>query len=147
VVPGLEPSIENCCSGDAGGQLTVSVVRRYPSRTFPIPDFNTPRNCAAPFIVVVYLVTVARCAPVGVNGRPPTCEQLDIAAQEAMLDMEQLWDGVACCLNDTPAMDTLVGPGPHNWTYGDQLTVGPEGGCSGSTLQVLVGYPPCLECP
>lgn len=144
VVPGL-PSFEDCCAGERGGQLTVHVVRRYPSRQFPTPDFGSPSNCRAPWVVVQYQLTVVRCSPVG-DARGPTCEALDTTAQGTMRDLERVWKGVACCLEDRETVQQLL-RGAYQWVFGNQEAVEPQGGCAGSTLDVLVGMLPCLECP
>jgi hypothetical protein len=145
VVPGLEPSFENCCEGDRGGQLTVHAVQRFPSRSFPTADLGRPNNCDVPWIVAAYTVTIIRCMPAGSAHRAPTCDQLDEVAQRTLKDMEQVWDGLVCCLQDEEAMQTLLTT-TYTWTMGTQQTITPGGGCVGSTTQVILGMPPCLEC-
>lgn len=144
VVPGL-PSFENCCDSPTGGQLTVHVVRRFPSRTFPTPDFGSPSNCRVPYLVVQYQVSIVRCHPTG-GAHGPACNALEAAAQRTMRDLELVWDGIACCLEDRETVQELV-RGPYQWVFGNQESIEPEGGCGGSVLDVLVGIPPCLECP
>lgn len=146
VAPGTEPSFENCCAGETGGQLTVNVIRRFPSRQFPTPDFGSPRNCFLPYVVTQYQLTIVRCAHVGSGRQGPTCTDLDTTAQQTMRDMERVWDGIACCLNDDDTVRQLV-LGAYQWTFGNQETTEPQGGCVGSTTDVLVGIPPCVECP
>lgn len=144
VVPGL-PSFEDCCEGERHGQLTVHVVRRYPSRQFPTPDFGSPQNCDAPWVVAQYQLTIVRCYPTsGAHG--PSCEALDATAQRTTLDLERVWKGVACCLKDRETVEALL-RGGYQWVFGNQESVEPQGGCAGSTLDVLVGMHPCLECP
>lgn len=146
VVPGFEVSHENCCGGDRGGQLTINLVQRFPSRQFPAADLGTPQNCEAPYLVAVYQVEIVRCMPTGSQSHAPTCNELDQSAQATMLDAEKVWDGVSCCLQNKDVVTQLVGA-PNAWVMGLQQTVNPQGGCVGSTLRVTVGMPNCLECP
>lgn len=145
VVPGTQVSWDNCCSGQTGGQLTVHVAQRYPSRTFPDPDLRRPANCDAPYRVVEYVVTILRCSPVGSGQHPASCDELDTAAQQALRDLERVADSVECCLLDRDPLQVLLG-GAYTWALGQQLTLGPEGGCAGSELHVLVGMLHCREC-
>lgn len=146
VVPGLEVTAENCCGGDRGGQLTVSVSQRFPSRDFPAIATTVPLNCAMPYLVTVYNITLFRCVPVGDAMKPPTCSAMNDAATGLFLDMERVWDGVACCLSDMDAMRLLVG-NVYTYSLGTMTSIGPDGDCVGFTFDVAVGMDPCLECP
>lgn len=145
VVPGLIPEAANCCTPPGGGQLTVNVVRTFPSRQFPVPDLGTPNNCNAPWQVVTYAITIFRCMPVGDMHHAPTCDALDDAALLAITDMEAIRVGVFCCLIDRDTAEQTIGMG-YEWTFGDHLTTEPQGGCVGSVLNVQVGIPICWEC-
>lgn len=144
VAPGVAVSIENCCAGDTGGQLNINVARMYPSRDFPTPVIGI-RNCDAPYTVVEYLITLARCVPVGNMQRPPTCVKLDESAQSLMDDLEDIFTGVSCCLKTSPYLEDLAGR-RFPWIIGDVESIGPEGGCAGAVVSVLVGYDSCLGC-
>lgn len=146
VVPGVEVAIENCCAGDRGGQLTVNIIRHYPSTQFPTPDIGTFANCDTPYVIVEYGVQIARCTPVGSGNRPPSCDALDSAAQLQMADMQLIRDGIACCLRSpSDEMVDAAGRG-FRWSLGTHEAIGPEGGCTGSNLQVVIGMMNCLEC-
>jgi hypothetical protein len=145
VVPGQQVSWENCCAGKTGGQLTVHVAQAYPSRTFPDPDLRRPANCDAPYTVLEVVVTILRCTPVGTGQHAPKCEELDANAQLTLRDLERVRDSVACCLLQEEALRALL-RGPYAWAFGQQLSLGPDGGCAGSELHVLVGMLHCREC-
>jgi hypothetical protein len=145
VVPGNQVSWDNCCSGKTGGQLTVHVVQAYPSRTFPDPDLRRPANCDTTYTVLELVVTILRCSPVGDGPHPATCEELDSTAQQALRDLERVRDSTACCLLQQDALKALL-RGPYAWAFGQQLSLGPDGGCAGSELHVLVGMLHCREC-
>lgn len=143
LVPGAVPEHVDCCEG----QLTVNILRGYPSFVFPNPALGaqTRSNCDAPFTVITYAIEIIRCAPVGNRERAPTCDKLDESAFKTMVDMEAVRQGVVCCLRDRDSIVPHIGE-PYEWILGDQETYGPEGGCVGSTTIVLVGLPTCMEC-
>lgn len=146
IIPGLEVPFDNCCAGDRGGQLTINVSQRFPSREFPAIATTVPENCLVPFLVTVYNVSIVRCAPVGSATSGPTCPQLDESAKGLFLDMERVWSGVACCLSDKETMKTLVGA-VYTYSLGTMTSIGPEGDCVGFSFDAAVGMDPCLECP
>lgn len=146
VVPGQQVAWDNCCYGETGGQLTVNVARVYPSRNFPDIDQGRPSNCITPYMVVQYNVTILRCSPVqNERGKPPDCTLLAANAELTLRDLETVRLGVACCLADEDDIGQLLMQ-PYEWVLGDQVTLGPEGGCAGSALIAFVGIPPCYEC-
>lgn len=145
IVPGIEPSFEHCCEG--GGQLTLNVVRWFESSTFPsisiagggpVGPTSAANNCALPYTVVEYLLTVVRCTPVGNGQRPPSCESQTGSARTLISDAEAVRAGVKCCVENFPKMQP--------WAVGDTMSVGPEGGCAGSTLVLWVGLSNCRPC-
>lgn len=144
LVPGVEIAAEDCC--DQGGQLSVNVVNVFPSTVFPIPDAGSPSNCDVPYDVVSYNIQVLRCSPVGNEHQAPNCNDLSDAALRTMVDLNTVRNAVRCCLKDQESVSPIAGNG-YRWTFGDHLTVGPEGACAGSNLLVLVGLPTCWECP
>lgn len=144
VVPGLIPEAVNCCQGQHGGQLTVNLVRTFPSRQFPNPDLSAS-NCSAPWNVVTYNITVFRCMPTGSIPHAPSCEALDDTALVTMTDMEAVRLGVFCCLTDRETTSPLLGEA-YEWLFGDHVTTEAQGGCVGSVLTVQVGIPTCWEC-
>jgi hypothetical protein len=131
IVPG-EVAWDDCC--EEGGQLTVTVTRVYPSRTFPNDDdFIAP--CGAPYMAVNLSITVMRCAPTqDENGVSPSCEALDEAAKTHHADMRAVWKAVQCYLY-------LIRQQPYDYEVlmGEQTPEGPLGGCVGSTMKMTVG--------
>lgn len=128
VVPGAELAWDECeC-----GQLTVHVLRQYPSRVFPTEDRVPMAPCSTAYLVAVFAVTILRCVPIGgEDAIPPTCEELDAAARTQADDALAVFNGVMCCIDD----------GLREFIVLDQPTVGPAGQCAGSQLTIAVGFP------
>jgi hypothetical protein len=136
------------------GQLVVSIAEQYPSHTFPTPATaptatNVAQNrCGANIWVIRYEVSILRCVPVQDDqGNPPECSALDEAAQVAARDAWAVRTGIGCCLADL-SRDLLPNGSTEiaDYLIQDQPSRGPEGGCAGSSLNLLVGIRNCL-CP
>lgn len=148
VVPGAAAwdSCEDPCTGEAGGQLTVNVVRLWPTSNFPEEDrgVRSRRDCKpADTTAVELLVTLLRCAPMpDAGGCPPSCEELDAAARIVHVDAATVMSALACCLPHTA-------PGRYGRRFilGQQRIIGPEGGCVGVEQRVTVALPGCAPCP
>jgi hypothetical protein len=141
VVPG-EIAWDDC----ACGQLVISEDRRYPSRAFPLEEIDYAANCGEPWLVVVFTLSMTRCVPgPDQNGNPPSVAALQVAAAQLMTDKLKIRRAVMCCLNELydavyPA-DTI-----DAFHIGAQETIGPNGGCGGSEMQILIGYTQDCEC-
>lgn len=138
VAPGAAIAWDDCQCG----QLTVHVVRLYPSDTFPTPKQTGPYSRCAPRMTVgEFVVTILRCVPVqGDRGESPSAVALHGAALTDQRDRAAVRRGVVCCLTpDDPRA-------ARNFLMQEQLAVGSEGECMGSELHVLVGMPNCLDC-
>ena len=141
VVPGGELVWDDCDCG----LLAVLVKNTYPSATFPfqLGGQGPDASCKVPYLVVHYAVSILRCVPTSDDsGKPPPCDRLDAAAQIEWADRAAVWRGVACYLA-TP------------WNSGGQIrphliqeqpSIGEQGACSGSELNVLVGLNLCVRC-
>lgn len=151
VVPG-QPAWDSCedpCDGgdQAGGQLSVSVVRMYPSAlaVFPAEDRQVlgVKNCTLPQLTAVeILVTLLRCAPgPSEDACPPSCEDLAKASAVLHTDMTTVYNALLCCFPTT----SLRRRG-QLFTVGQQRTVGPQGGCVGLEQRITVALNPC-KCP
>lgn len=124
------------------GQLSVHVLRAYPSDTFPILKQTAPFDrCATKLTVVEYVVTILRCVPGSQDdGEPPVPADMTDAARQDFLDRWAVRRGVACCFEtDNPLLPTFR-------LLGEQLAVGEGGRCAGSELHVFVGHPNCVPC-
>jgi hypothetical protein len=126
VVPGAELAWDDCeC-----GQLTVHITQQYSSKIFPAQDSSPMQRCGTGYIVVVYVVTILRCIPVGDEQGPPSCTELDAAAQDQAEDARAVWDAVICCFSEDA---------DYEFTVLNQAFVGPSGFCGGSALTIAVG--------
>ena len=131
VVPG-EIAWDDCQCG----QIAVAELRRYPSMSFPAEEVNSEDDCGMPWIVVVYTVSLARCAPMpDQNGNPPECSAMETAAQQLMDDMLKMQRGIQCCLDTAYNTHTIAA-----WQIGAQEISGPAGACIETNMQVLVGF-------
>ncbi|MFF4391437.1 hypothetical protein ACFY0G_32310 [Streptomyces sp. NPDC001552] len=130
----------------AGGQLTVNVVRVYPSTTFPAEDreIRGLKSCDPPTLLAVELaVTLLRCAPgPDENGCPPSCEDLGAAARILHVDLTSVYNALLCCFPDSTPV-----PRRRRFVLGQSKVIGPEGGCVGLEQRVTVGLYACYPCP
>lgn len=138
VIPGEEVAWDSCHCG----QLSVHVLRAFPSDHFPIPKTDPPfSNCQAQQTVVEYVVTILRCVPVQDDaGIPPPAAKLTEAAQVDFMDRWAVMRGVMCCFDQFD-----VSSAPMR-LINEQLAVGNQGGCAGSELHVFVGFNNCDAC-
>ncbi|WTW95388.1 hypothetical protein OG216_19290 [Streptomycetaceae bacterium NBC_01309] len=150
VVPGqvaADGCDDPCSSVAAGGQLSVSVARLYPSSQDAFPGETRTvlgvRGCTPPPVTAVeMLVTLLRCAPsFTADGCPPTCDELAEAARVLHVDMVTVANALLCCLPGTEP--TRRG---RRFVLGQQRTLGPEGGCVGLEQRFTVALPGC-GCP
>ncbi|MEW2568308.1 hypothetical protein [Streptomyces sp. NPDC047070] len=152
VVPG-QPAWDSCedpCNSspeDVVGQLSVSVLRMYPSslKVFPGEERQVlgVKDCTLSQLTAVeLLVTLLRCAPGPTEDAcPPSCEDLATAARVLHTDMTTVYNALLCCFPST----SLRRRG-QLFTVGQQRTVGPQGGCVGLEQRITVALNGC-KCP
>jgi hypothetical protein len=147
IVPG-DVAWDGCadpCTGEAGGQLSVSVARLYPSSNFPdlSQEVQGTRGCTpAPITAVEYVVTLLRCAPLPTeHGCPPSCDEQAAAARTVHIDAAVIMNALLCCLPGTSSNRR-----GRKFVLGASRIVGPEGGCVGVEQRVVVALPGC-GCP
>jgi hypothetical protein len=137
VVPG-QVAWDDCdCEG---GLLAVAVARTFYSETFPVEASGfdaragTRSPCELPYLVAELVVQVVRCAP-GPDGRgnPPSCEALAASARQAISDAAEARTAVVCGLGAMQDANDIA-----DYLVQAQTFQGPEGGCVGSELKVLV---------
>lgn len=137
VVPG-EIVFDTCANG---GQLVISTSEIYYANVFPIritQDTSVPTPCGPGIVVADFTLSLMRCAPGPGKGNPPpppTCEALQASALEINRDSFVLRSAVMCCLSELKNDRTLI-----DYRLGGSLVTGPEGGCVGNTVQILVGF-------
>jgi hypothetical protein len=126
------------------GVLAVTVDHLYPSAAFPqqATGATLASPCPPAYEAAALTVTVLRCAP-GPDqyGNPPTCAALTAAAITWFTDLDTVRAALACALLDLRDADTIV-----DFTLGDTVPAGPEGGCVGLDTHLTVGFVNCL-CP
>jgi len=134
VVPGAIAWDECDC-----GLLAVSVARTYYSDAFPGEQAEKvgAGSCRPAWDVAELVIQAIRCAP-SPQGQDlsPTCAALDVSAQEVTIDAAVVKSAVSLLLcrmeNTGSIIDYFVLP---------QTIQGPQGGCVGSELRVLVALP------
>lgn len=142
IIPGRDVAADDCCDGMAW----VRRVRTYPSSVENFPAELTAPDIGCPdlFWVVEVGVGVLRCAPsgqeVGDSWLPPTVAELEAAALQISDDEARVRRAVLCCF--------AAAPFPQEWGevvvhYGQAISVGPEGGCHGFDVTVMVGRQNC----
>lgn len=132
VVPGIIPWDACDC-----GMLAGTVTMTYLSDTFPEVQTGVVGNCTAAWEISEIVLQIIRCAPVSkVNGQSPTVKDQDTCAQLVRRDAAQCLQAVSvklCAMkDDLEIVDSLIPA---------QQIRGPEGGCVGTELRVLVGLP------
>jgi hypothetical protein len=114
------------------GQLALSIVRDFPSVTFPVDDSLNPvkGGCMSRPLAYEVNVSLTRCVPgVQKSGQPPTPASLLAAALVMEGDAWAVETAVACCLASLKASYTIF-----DYRYTGARRVGPEGNCAGIDL-------------
>lgn len=123
-----------------GGQLIASTVETYYSNTFPsdIAEDTTANTTCGPGMVVARIsISLMRCMPTvsGNPPRPPSCATMSAVALLLTRDSYALRSGVLCCLNTFKTAFDIV-----DFRMGGTSVEGPEGGCVGNELTILVAF-------
>jgi hypothetical protein len=133
VVPG-EIAWDECNCG----MIAASIRNWFLSDSFP--DSSDARGslrttpCDQPWLVASIELQVVRCAPSpDGNVLSVSCDRLDQAASELNYDAYLTLTSVVSTLCALKDAEEIV-----DYTLGEQLTVGPSGGCVGSMLTVQV---------
>lgn len=128
------------------GQLSVHMLRAYPSDDFPIIKQVAPFTvCEATWTVVEYVVTILRCVPASQDdGTPPPAAAVTAAAEQDHLDRWAVRRGVVCCFKAMDEADPRRAKAPR--LLQEQLAVGEDGMCAGSELHLFVGFLNCVDC-
>lgn len=130
IVPG-EIAWDNCDCG----QLVIAEQRRYPSRLFPLEEIDHTAECGAPWLVIVALISLARCVSnPDNNGNPPSCVDLEQDAFQLNRDMGIMRSAAECCLDTLYNNNSIIA-----YELGAQEIQGPEGGCVETNLMVQIG--------
>lgn len=132
--PSSQVAWDNCC--ESGGQAWVALQSGVPTSRFPAAD-TSPIICSSRNLAFTIEVGVIRC----VNAEPDTdCDVKEDDVANVIADFQAILSGVVCCLGDDA--DECA----YNWTISNIAFRGPDGGCAGSTITLIVEQPfPC--CP
>lgn len=119
------------------GQLAISASRWFYSENFPIdtgPGTQTT-PCMMPYLVGEFVIQLIRCMP-SPEGRDlfVECSRLSAAARILIEDAYVVLDSTKTILCGLRADDVI-----SDFTFSEQTSIGPEGGCGGTELRVLVG--------
>jgi hypothetical protein len=116
------------------GQFAQSVIRDYPSLTFPQEAYLDNRNACDPFARAVEVVaSLTRCVPgMDSSGRPPTCDALRAAALIQQADALTMQGAIQCYLADLKRTYVIT-----NYRIGGIQYVGPQGNCGGAEVRYL----------
>jgi len=133
--PGLTVPDDDCCAG--GGQLSIRIIERFPSRTFPTID-TTASNCNPLFWAVQLGVAVRRCAhTVDDHENFPTAEEMTADARGINEDAALLETAIRCCWVPRGLGKKMI----QQWN-----PLETEGGCMGGEWRVYFALPSCA-CP
>lgn len=127
------------------GQLAVSWMGNFDTEVFPAPWDGTSnagsRKCGPALFAYQFNISMLRCAPVGgENGAPPPCDAINAATRITAEDAWAVRTGLMCCMCTGTTRDpvTSVKLFERFWA-GPQLPAGPDGGCQGSQIDVIIG--------
>lgn len=133
------------------GQLTVSLLRQFQSVNFPTPwdgsDNGGVLKCGPPLYVFEYEVTMLRCASETEGESPPTCAMIGGDFRVTTEDAWAVRTGLQCCICAGLERDAEGVKLFERAVIGEQVSVGPEGLCVGSSVVVTIavrnGNYPC----
>lgn len=127
------------------GQLALSISGTY--RTESIRNAQQQRSgsgCHSSLVVVDMRLSIIRCVPIpDINGIAPTPAALTAAAVDSENDKFIVGTTLSCLL------DTMLNGTPRliqDYEIGDQLSIGPLGGCGGSEIGFRVSWVNCGDC-
>lgn len=139
VTPGNSASWDSCCEGPGGGQAWVLIPDGFPTTSFPTSDpVGLRLTCNGVQTFAVNLeVGVLRCVCYDFCD----CTKKEENALAVFSDLEAVLQGIMCCFgedNDDCNLDFRI----QSFS-----TVGPEGGCAGSVVRLVVdaGRPCCPD--
>lgn len=134
VVPGAIAWDECDC-----GLLAVSAARTYYSDAFPVEQTEKigAGACRPAWDVAEVVIQIIRCAP-SPQGQDlfVTCAALDTSAREVIEDAYTLKAAVSLKLCQMEEAGEII-----DYLSQPQVFQGPQGGCVGSELRVLVALP------
>lgn len=117
------------------GQLVVSLARIYESDAFP-SELGQVINCPAALLVGELIVQIIRCVPLPADNEISVpIVALQESAATVTTDAWTTIQTVSCELQVMRDDDRDI----YDYLVQSQQVVGPEGGCVGSELHVLVG--------
>lgn len=119
------------------GQLAISAGRWFYSENFPIETGTGTQStpCMMPYLVGEFTIQLIRCMPSPENRDLfVACSRLTTAARILIEDAYVVLDATRTLLCELRSADVII-----DFTFSEQTTVGPEGGCGGTELRALVG--------
>lgn len=124
------------------GQLALSYVQSYPSRSFPTQT-QVRLNCPSAMLVHQFTLELARCAPgVGANGEPPSVDAMNTYARGMMYDAYVMRTTLTCILAGLMEPPQQIA----DWQINEDRANGPLGDSAGNALNFLVAWWQDCEC-
>lgn len=129
IVPGLI-AWDGCECGALHGTINRWGITQDSLTLTPPPN----ASCAAPYQVATMNVSIVRCVPIPQgNQTSVSCSLLEAAAVELETDAYWVLETTLCTLAELKDEETIA-----DFQIVQQTSVGPEGQCAGSVLQVNV---------
>ncbi len=136
---GLPANVRSCVvpgqlAWDCCELLAVEWLGNFFTSALPTPSQQTDDGCKA-MLGMTFRVTVLRCTPLPDDaGNPPSCTDLDAAAQIQFIDSLAVTRGVAFASKALEDANTVL-----SYSFGGAVPTGPQGGCVGVTMDVTFG--------
>lgn len=135
IVPGLVAWDDCSC-----GLLATTWAIIMASEVFPQEKIDVTGNCDAPWEVMEIAVQVIRCAPsppvTNSKQLAPSVKALSDTARQMDIDATQMTRAVSVLLCRMKEENEIV-----DFVVNRDSALGPEGGCVGSELRMLVALP------
>lgn len=127
-----------CCEGLA--YVTMGDI--YPSTSsFPDQDIIRQTTCGIRSWAVTFRIGIVRCVPVGgEDGRMPSCDEWNAAAEQGFVDAQVLRATACCFINAMPNLPLMRG---MSVVVNRITTTTPQGGCIERYVTFDVQIPNC----
>ena len=118
------PVVGRCCECEdtdveGSGELSIHFRRLFDADPSTLLEVQRVRPCKGGTVAAQYRLVLARCFPtLDEDGELPDPEDLITAAEEQHLDVDAMWQALACCTGLDLRIDSITSD------------LSPRGGCS-----------------